>query len=90
MTTTASIGRSESYHTTMNSIGGAMVSVLASSMIYRLFDPRLCKTRDSTIGICYFFSKHAALMSKNKDWLAWNHNNVSELGDMSIHGLLFQ
>jgi hypothetical membrane protein len=67
-----------------------MVSVFSSSMIYRLFDPRLGNTRDSAIGICYFFSKHAALRCKNKDWLAWNHNNVSELGDMSIHGLLFQ
>jgi hypothetical membrane protein len=64
-----------------------MVSVLASSMIYRLFDSRLGKTRDSTIGICYFSSKLTALMSKNTDWLAWNHNNVSELGDMSIHEL---
>ena len=90
MTMTASIGRSEPYHTTMNSIGGAMVSVLAASMIDRLFDPRLGKTRDSTIGICYFSSKLTALMSKNTDWLAWNHNNVSELGDMSIHELLFQ
>ena len=74
----------------MNNIGGAMVSVLAASMIDRLFDPRLGKTRDSTIGICYFSSKLTALMSKNTDWLAWNHNNVSELGDMSIHELLFQ
>jgi len=34
--------------------------------------------------------KHAALMSKSKDWLARNQNNVSELGDMSIRGLLLQ
>jgi hypothetical protein len=33
--------------------------------------------------------KHAALMSKSKDWLALNQNNVAEWGDMFIHGLLF-
>ena len=26
----------------------------------------------------------------NKDWLAWNQNNVSKWGDMSIYRLLFQ
>jgi len=35
-------------------------------------------------------SVHAALRSKNKDWLAWNQDNVSEWGDISIRGLLFQ
>jgi hypothetical protein len=29
-------------------------------------------------------------MRKSKDWLARNQNNVSEWGDMSIRGLLFQ
>jgi hypothetical protein len=29
-------------------------------------------------------------MSKSKDWLARNQNNVSEWSDMSTHGLLFQ
>jgi hypothetical protein len=33
---------------------------------------------------------HAALRRKNKDWLAWNQDNVPELVDMSISGLLFQ
>jgi len=28
-------------------------------------------------------AKHAALRSKNTNWLAWNQNNVSEWGDMS-------
>jgi hypothetical protein len=27
------------------------------------------------------------LRNKNKDWLAWNQNNVSEWSDMSIRGL---
>jgi hypothetical protein len=31
----------------------------------------------------------ATLRKKNKDWLARNQDNVSELGDMFIRGLLF-
>ena len=41
------------------------------------------------VGMCCF-SMHAALMSKIKDWLALNEDNVSEWSDMSIHGLYFQ
>ena len=52
--------------------------------------PKLGQTKDYKIGICCFSTKHAALMSKIKDWLARNQDNVSEWGDMSIHGLLFQ
>jgi len=33
---------------------------------------------------------HTALRRKSKEWLARNQNNVSEWGDMSISGLLFQ
>ena len=33
-------------------------------------------------GICCLPDKHAALMSKNKDWLALNQNNVPEQNDM--------
>jgi hypothetical protein len=40
--------------------------------------------------MCYFSSKHAALRRKSKDWLARNQDNVSESGDMTIRGLLFQ
>jgi hypothetical protein len=47
-------------------------------------------SKDYEIGICCFSSKHAALRRKIKDWLARNQNNVSEWGDMSIRGLLFQ
>ena len=46
--------------------------------------------KDYKIGICCFFSKHSTLRSKNKDWLALNQINVSELSDMSLHRLLFQ
>ena len=74
----------------LNRIDGAMVSVLASSAVYRGFEPRSGQTKDYEIGICCFSAKHSALRRKSKDWLARNHDNVSEWGDMSIRGLLFQ
>ena len=37
-----------------------------------------------------FSSNYAVLMSKNKDQLAWNQNNVYERSYMSTHQLLFQ
>ena len=67
-----------------------MVSVLASSVVDRGFDPRSAQTKDYKISICCFSAKHAALRNKNKDWLAGNQNNVSEWSDMSTRGLLFQ
>jgi hypothetical protein len=67
-----------------------MVSMLASSAVDRGSEPRSGKTKDYKIVICCFSAKHAALKSKSKDWLAQNLDNVSELGDMSIRGLLFQ
>ena len=67
-----------------------MVSVLASSVVDRGFDPRSGQTKDYKIGICCFSAKHAALRIKSKDWLAQNKDNVSEWGDLSIRGLLFQ
>jgi hypothetical protein len=42
------------------------------------------------ICICCFSAKHAVLKRKSKDWLARNQDNVSEWGDMSIRGMLFQ
>jgi hypothetical protein len=67
-----------------------MVRVLASSAVERGFEPRLVQTNNYKIGICCFSAKHAALRRKSKDWLAWNQDNVSEWGDMSTCGLLFQ
>ena len=67
-----------------------MNSLLASSVVDRGFEPRSGQTKDDKIGICCFFAKHVALRRKNKDWLPRNQDNVSEWGDMSIHGLLFQ
>ena len=65
-----------------------MVSVLASSVVDRGFEPRSGHTKDYEIGICCFCAKHAALSRKSKDWLARSQDNVSEWGDMSIRGLL--
>ena len=66
-----------------------MVSMLASSAVDRGFEFRSGQTKDYNIGICCFFSKHTALKGKNKDWLAWNQNNVSEWVDMSTRGIRF-
>jgi hypothetical protein len=53
---------------TRTRIGGVMVSVLASSAVYRGFEPRLGQTKDYTICICCFSAKHAVLRRKSKDW----------------------
>ena len=45
-----------------------MVSVLASSVVDRWFDPRSGQTKDYEIGICCFSDKHAALRRKSKDF----------------------
>ena len=73
-----------------NCISGVMVSVLTSSGVDREFETRSGQTKDYEIGICFFSTKHAALRKKSKNWLAQNQDNVSEWGDMSIRGLLFQ
>jgi hypothetical protein len=59
-------------------IGGAMVSVLASSAVDREFEPRSGQTKDYKIAICCFSAKHEALRRKSKDWLVRNQNNVSD------------
>ena len=64
-------------------------SVLASSAVDLGFEHTSGQTKDYKVGIAYFSAKHAALRRKNKDWLARNHNNVSERSDMSTLGLLF-
>jgi hypothetical protein len=38
-----------------------MVSVLASSVVDRVFEPGSDQTKDYKIGICYFSAKHTAL-----------------------------
>ena len=73
-----------------NCIGGVMVTVLASSAVDRVFEPRSGQTKDYKLGICFFSAKHTALRGKSKHWLARNQNKVSEWSDMSTCGLLFQ
>jgi hypothetical protein len=75
---------------TSHCIGGVMVSVFSSSVIGSGFEPKSGQAKDYRIGICCFSAKHATLRKKIKDWLAWNQDNVSEWGDMSIYRLLFQ
>ena len=67
-----------------------MVSMLASSAVDRGFELWSGQTKDYKIGICCFSTKHVALRSNSKDWLAWNQNNVFECSAMSTRGLLLQ
>ena len=60
-----------------NRLGGVMVKVLALSTEGPRFHPWPGQTKDIKIGIYCFSAKHAALMSKSKDWSAQNQNNVS-------------
>jgi hypothetical protein len=65
-------------------IGDVMISVLASSAIYRGFESRSGQTKVYEIGICCFSTKHAVLRMKSKDWLARNQDNVSEWTVVSV------
>jgi hypothetical protein len=60
---------------------GIIVSVLASSVADRGFEPWSNQTKDYKIGICCFSTKHAVLRRKSKDWLVWNQDNVFEWDD---------
>ena len=46
-----------------------MVSMLASSVVDRGFEPRSGQTKDYKFGICCFSAKHAALRRKIKEVL---------------------
>jgi hypothetical protein len=67
-----------------------MVSVFALSGVDRGFKSRSSQSKDYTICFCCFSTKHAVLRRKRKDWLARNQDIVSEWGDLSTRGLLFQ
>ena len=67
-----------------------MVNMFTSSAVDCGFELLSGQTKDYKIGICCFSAKHAALRRKSKYWLARNRDDVSEWGDMSIRGLLFQ
>jgi hypothetical protein len=73
-----------------NHISCVMVSVLALSAVDHVFKLWTGLTTDYKIDFCCFSTKHTALRSKSKDWLARNHDNVYEWSDISTHGLLFQ
>ena len=78
------------YISNMKLIGGILVSGLASSAVYRRFEPRSRQTKDYKIGIYCFFANHAALRRKSNAKFARNQDNVSAWGDMYVRGLLFQ
>ena len=69
----------------MNCISGVMIRVLVSSEVDYWFGSWLGQTKDYKIGICCFHAKHAVLISKNKEWLARNQNNVSKWSGMHTH-----
>jgi hypothetical protein len=45
-----------------------MVSVLASKVVDRGFEPGSDQIKDYKIDICCFSAKHTELRSKSKDW----------------------
>ena len=69
-----------------------MVGMLISSVVDRGLEPDQVKpkTKKLVFVICCMSAKHASLRRKSKDWLARNQETVSEWGDMSIRGLLFE
>jgi hypothetical protein len=60
-----------------------MVSMFALSSADSGFEPPSDQTKDYNICICYFSTELAVLRSKNIDWLAQNHDSVSEWSNMS-------
>jgi hypothetical protein len=60
-------------------IGCVTVSVLASSGVYCWFKLWSGQTIEYEISISCFFTKHATLRNKSKDWLAQNQDHISDL-----------
>jgi len=65
----------------LNHIGGVMVSLIVSRAVDLGFEQMSGQTKDYNIGICCFSADHVELRSKNKDWLARNH----DMGRMGRH-----
>ena len=61
-----------------NFICRAMDSVPTSSSVDFWFDPRSCKPKNYTVGMCCFPSKHVSLRRKTKHWLGRNQSNEFE------------
>jgi hypothetical protein len=55
-----------------------MVSMLDSLAVYREFEPQSGQTKYNKIDFHCFSAKHVAFRRKSKDWLTWNHNNLSK------------
>jgi hypothetical protein len=70
-------------------IDGVMVSMLASSVVDRVFEPQPSKTKDYAIGTSCISNKHAGLSSKRKYWLAQDQDNVSEWSDIPMRDCYF-
>ena len=66
-----------------NLIGGVMVSMFTSSAVDDKFLPLMSQTKDHEIGICCFYAKHAAFMSKIKDQFPQTRDNMCEWKDTS-------
>ena len=47
-------------------VHGVMVSVLASSAVDRVFEPRSGQTKGYTIGMCCLSAKHAAIRRQSR------------------------
>ena len=62
----------------------------SSSVIDGGCEQRRGCTKDNTICISCFSTKHTALRNKRKEWVARNDDKVSERNDMSTSWLLFQ
>ena len=73
-----------------NLIGVVMASATPSSVVDIEFKLRSAQAKGYESGNCCSSAKHTALRRKSKDILARSQENVSEWGDVSSRGLLFQ
>ena len=74
----------------VDSIGGTIANVLASSAVDIRIDPRSGQTKNYKISICCFCARHRTLSGQSKDWFVLNQDNVSEWNSMYTCGLLLQ
>ena len=76
----------------LNRTGGLIVSVLASSVVDRVFEPRLDQIKSNIMKLVCVASPLSTqvLRRKNKDWLVRNQDNVSKRSYISTSGLLSQ
>ena len=67
-----------------------MIRVFNWIVVDHRIEPRSGQTKEYKFGIWCFFAKCMVLKSWIKDWLTQSLDYVSEWGDMSTCGLLFQ